>query len=73
MDLQTTFYAVGIVFMGLMLILFVVLVVSVLVIRAKVNSIHRHLEDKLGSVISIIENGTKLVGKFKDATNKKSN
>lgn len=73
MDLQTTFYVVGIVFMGLMLILFVVLVVAVLVIRAKVNAIHHHVEEKLGSVIGIIEDGVKLVGKVKDVANKKRN
>ena len=71
MDLQTTFYVVGIVFMGLMLILFIVLVIAVLVIRAKVNAIHRHVEDKLGGVISLIENGAKIVSQVKSATRKK--
>lgn len=70
MDLQTTFYIVGIIFMGLMLILLCVLVAAVLVIRAKVNAIHRHVEDKLSGVISLIENGAKLVSQVKNVTKK---
>ena len=70
MDLQTAFYVVGIVFMGLMLILFVVLLIAVLVIRAKVNAIHRHVEEKLGAALSFFEGGAILVNKVKRATNK---
>lgn len=72
MDLQTAFYVVGIVFMGLMLILFVVLVIAVLVIRAKVNAIHRHVEERLSGFIGLIENGAKFVDQVKNvAKNKK--
>ena len=71
MDLQSTFYVVGIIFMGLMLVLFIVLVIAVLVIRAKVNAIHQHVEDKLGGVISLIENGAKIVSQVKSAARKK--
>jgi sensor histidine kinase YesM len=63
MDLQTAFYVVGIVFL--------VLVVAVLVIRAKVNAIHRHIEDKLGTALSFIESGAKIVDRVKEATSKK--
>lgn len=71
MDLQTAFYVVGLIFMGLMLILFLVLVVAVLVIRAKVNAIHRHIEEKLSVALGLIEGGSKLVNKVKEATGAK--
>ena len=71
MDLQTAFYVVGLIFMGLMLILFLVLIVAVLVIRAKVNAIHRHIEEKLSGALSLIEGGTKIVNKVKEATSSK--
>ena len=67
MDLQSTFYVIGIIFMGLMLVLFVVLVIAVLVIRAKINAIHRHLEEKLGNVLGIVEEGAKLANTVKKA------
>lgn len=71
MDLQTAFYVVGLIFMGLMLVLFLVLIVAVLVIRAKVNAIQRHIEEKLSGALGFIEGGTKLVNKVKEATNSK--
>jgi uncharacterized membrane protein len=71
MDLQTAFYVVGLIFMVLMLILFLVLVVAVLVIRAKVNAIHRHIEDKLSVALGLIEGGTKIVNKVKAVTGSK--
>jgi hypothetical protein len=70
MDLQSAFYVVGIIFMGLMLVLFVVLVIAVLVIRAKVNAIHRHVEERLGSVLSLVEGGSKLVARARKAAKK---
>lgn len=67
MDLQSTFYVVGIIFMGLMLILLLVLVAAVLVIRAKINAIHRHIEDKLSPMMNLFESGSKIVGKITGA------
>lgn len=71
MELQTAFYIVALIFMGLMLILFSVLIVAVLVIRAKVNAIHRHVEEKLGVALGIIEGGSKIMSKVKEVTNSK--
>lgn len=47
MTLQNTFYIIGIVFMGLMLILLAALVAAVFVIRAKIMSIHDKIEQTL--------------------------
>jgi hypothetical protein len=71
MDLQTTFYVVGLIYMGLMLVLFLILVVAVLVIRAKVNAIHRYIEEKFSVALGLIEGGTKIVNKVKEATTSK--
>lgn len=71
MELQTAFYIVGIVFMGVMLVIILAILVAVLVIRAKINAIHRHIEERLGTALSLIENGSKIVSKVKEAVGKK--
>jgi Na+-transporting methylmalonyl-CoA/oxaloacetate decarboxylase gamma subunit len=55
--LQEAFYIMSIVYMSIMLILVIALVVSVLVIRKKVNRIHDNIESKINSVTSIAEKG----------------
>ena len=47
MELETAFYIIGIIFMSLMLLLMLGLVIAVLVIRAKINAIHKQIDDKL--------------------------
>lgn len=71
MDLQSTFYVVGIIFMGLMLVLLLVLLATVLVIRAKINAIHRHIEEKLSVAVNLFENGSKIVDKITGANGRK--
>lgn len=68
-DLQTAFYIVGIVFMGLMLLLGLVLVATVVVIRIKIVAIHRHVEEKFGQVINWAEKGSAVIEAIKKVTN----
>lgn len=67
-DLQTTFYIVGILFMGLMLLIALVLVVTVVVIRVKIAAIHRHLEEKIGQISNWAETGSAVIGAIKKVT-----
>lgn len=67
MHLETAFYIVGIVYMGLMIIILVALLIAVLVIRAKVTAIHRHVEERLGSALQLFEDGSQIVQKVKEA------
>ena len=67
-DLQTAFYIVGIIFMGLMLLITLVLVAAVVVIRIKVVAIHRHVEEKLGQVVNWAEKGTTIIEAIKKVT-----
>ena len=53
MDLQNTFYVLGIVVMCLTLIMLIVLVVAVLVIRAKINAIHKMIEEKVDLISNL--------------------
>jgi cell division protein FtsL len=53
--LQEAFYIISIVFMGVMFILIISLVISVFVIRSKVNKIQRTIEDKVHTVTTIAE------------------
>jgi hypothetical protein len=77
--LQEAFYIIGIVFMSLMFILIVVLVISVFVIRAKINRIHDQIEARIDTISMVAEKGGALAGmaargvarKAKKAINKK--
>jgi hypothetical protein len=42
----------------------------VLVIRAKINAIHKRLEDKFGQVVDWAEKGEAVIGAIKKVTNK---
>jgi ABC-type multidrug transport system fused ATPase/permease subunit len=53
MDLQNAFYIIGIVFMSVMLILFIVLLTAVLVIKSKINKAHDMIDEKLSKVKSM--------------------
>jgi len=64
MELQTAFYIIGIIYMGLMLVLFIALVTAVLVIKAKINHIHRMIDEKV-QVVSGLADAAKSVFKKK--------
>lgn len=53
MDLQDTFYILGIIYMGLMLLIMIGLVMAIFIIKAKINAIQRNIEDKLHTVTNI--------------------
>jgi hypothetical protein len=53
MDLQTAFYIVGIVYMGLMLILFIALLIAVLVIKSKIDKVHDTITTRINQAKSI--------------------
>jgi len=65
MSLQDTFYLLGIIYMSLMLLIMLITVVAVLVIKAKVNAIHRHIEEKLNTIVNVAHMGEALVERFK--------
>lgn len=60
--LQETFYIIGIIYMGLMLILAIALAAAVFVIRNKINKIHDRIEAKLNMVTNIAERGGEIAG-----------
>lgn len=64
-DLQTAFYIIAIVFMGISLILLGVMVTAVLVIRTKVTHLHRQLDDKLNYITGITDKGSAIIGALK--------
>lgn len=53
MDLQTAFYIIGIVFMGLMIILILALLAAVMVIKAKINKVHDMVDEKVNKIKSV--------------------
>lgn len=68
--LETAFYIIGIAFMSLMLILTFVAVIAVLVIRAKIVAIHKHIDEKLSAVHEWAEKGEAVVGAIKKVARK---
>ena len=70
-DLQTAFYIIGIVFMSLMLLLTLVVVFAVVVIRAKIVAIHRHIDERLSTVGDWVHKGEAIIGTVKKAARKK--
>lgn len=63
MNLQDTFYVMGIIYMAIMFIAMIIGLVAVLVIKAKINAIQRSIEEKLHTVATLAHVGEALVGK----------
>lgn len=70
-DLQTAYYIVGIVFMGLALLILLVMLVAVLVIRSKINAIHQRIDERLGQITDWAEKGGAVLGALKKVAVKK--
>lgn len=69
-DLQTTFYVMAIIFMGVMFLMLLGILAAVLVIRAKVNAIHARIEEKIEQITGLAEKGTAVIGSLKKAAGK---
>lgn len=70
MDLQETFYLLGIIYMSIMFVLMIAIVIAVFVIKHKIHMIQRSIEDKLHSVLSAVHVGEALIEKAKEAFGK---
>lgn len=64
-DLETAFYIVGLVYMGVMLLLTIVVVAAVLVIRSKIVSIHNQIDEKFHNLHQWVDKGEAVVGTVK--------
>ncbi len=71
MDLQNTFYVIGIIYMVVGLIIMLAIVAAVFTIKSKVNDIHRRIEQKLDAVSMAMETGGKIIDKFKEMSGHK--
>lgn len=71
MDLQDTFYVMGIVYMSIMFILMIIIVVAVLVIKHKIHVLQRNIEEKLAAVTNAVHIGEAIADKVKDAFGKR--
>lgn len=71
MDLQDTFYIMGIVYMSIMFILMIIIVVAVLVIKHKIHVLQRSIEEKLAAITNAVHIGEAIADKVKDAFGKK--
>jgi uncharacterized BrkB/YihY/UPF0761 family membrane protein len=77
--LQEAFYILGIIFMVVMLGLIAALLISVIIIRSKINKIHDNIEERINSITNIAERSGELAAiaggvvakKAKKALNKK--
>ncbi len=71
MDLQNTFYVIGIIYMGLGLLLLVAMVIAVFAIKAKINAIQRRIEEKFQTATDIFHTGEKIINAAREFTEKK--
>lgn len=65
MELENTFYVLGIIVMSLSLIILLVMVAAVLVIRNKIVSIQKAIEDKLSFATAAADVAKKVINKKK--------
>jgi hypothetical protein len=54
-DLETAFYILGIVYMSVMLVLIIGLLITALVIKNKVDRMHRMIEEKVNAVRDVTD------------------
>jgi Na+-transporting methylmalonyl-CoA/oxaloacetate decarboxylase gamma subunit len=69
-DLQTAFYIIAIIFMSLMLLIGLVSAIAILVIRAKIVAIHKHVEERLSTAQEWAEKGEAVLGAIKKVARK---
>lgn len=65
MTLEEAFYIIGIITMTLMLVLMISLVTAVLVIKTKVNHLHRMVEDKVHTVAAVASTAKNILSRKK--------
>jgi hypothetical protein len=70
--LQEAFYIVGLIYMGVMLVLVIALVISVFIIRSKINRIHDNIETRIDSFTNIAEKGGELAAAVSNAAVRKA-
>jgi F0F1-type ATP synthase membrane subunit b/b' len=58
--LEETFYIMAIIYMAFTFIAVIILLISVLVIRSKINKIHDNIESKINSITTLAERGGEL-------------
>lgn len=71
MDLQDTFYIMAIVYMAIMFILMIIITVVIFVIKHKIHTIQRNIEDKLSAVTNAVHLGEAIVDKAKETFKRK--
>jgi len=71
MELEKTFYIIGIIYMGLGTLLMLALVIAVFMIKAKINAIHRRIEEKLHSAAELVAAGEKIFNTAKETFSRK--
>jgi len=59
--LEQTFYIMAIVYMGIMFLITLALVIAIFAIKAKVNAIHKKIDEKLAPVKAVVEAGEKVM------------
>ena len=65
MDLQDTFYTLGIIYMSLMLLIMIGIAIGIFVIKKKIDAIHQRIEEKLAVVSKVAHLGSDIVGAAK--------
>jgi arginine exporter protein ArgO len=68
MDLQNAFYIIGIVFMGIIFLLMLGIFIAVLVIKSKINKVHRMIDQKIGAVKDVTDRASTIFRTIRSLT-----
>ena len=63
--LEQAFYIMAIVYMGIMFLVTIGIVIAIFAIKAKINAIHRQIEDKIHAITAIVHIGEEIIGQAK--------
>ncbi len=73
MELQTTFYVMGIIFMSVMFVLMIALTILVFYIKGKVTEMQKSFEEKIEMATSFGRMGEKAIERIKEFVENKNN
>jgi len=59
-DVQTTYYVMGIIFMSIMFAIMIGIIILLLYIKNKISQIHQQITDKIDMVSSVAQSGSEI-------------
>ncbi|MDB5184868.1 MAG: hypothetical protein JWN38_676 [Candidatus Saccharibacteria bacterium] len=68
--LETAYYIIAIVFMGLFLLITIGIAIGIAIISSKISALHHQIDEKISHITNFVEKGQAVVGAIKKVTGK---